>query len=124
MARRRFSDLERVYDALKLAKVDIDTLPANLNIRKYADWKEGNGPERNITRPDLGDSLDVGIIAFGLPATNAASKIQVNWNSRADGALSPTKAGFALLGIEKTTLTDYNENPSFVPAKITFARKV
>ncbi|MDJ0600751.1 MAG: hypothetical protein QNJ37_18130 [Crocosphaera sp.] len=122
MARKRFSDLERVYDALKLAKVDISTLPANLDIRKYADWKEGEGPERTITRPDLGDSVNAGIIAFGLPDTNAAAKIQFTWNTRArtyfDGL-----ANKSLFGIEATTLTDYNENGSFVPAKVNLTVK-
>lgn len=122
MARKRFSDLERVYDALKLAKVDISTLPANLDIRKYADWKEGEGPVRTITRPDLGASVNAGVIAFGLPDTNAAAKIQFKWNTRAktyfDGLGSK-----ALFGIETATLTDYNENGSFVPAKVNLTIK-
>ncbi len=122
MARKRFSDLERVYDALKLAKVDINTLPANLDIRKYADWKEGEGPVRTITRPDLGTSLNAGVIAFGLPDTDAAAKIQFSWNTRAKTYFDGL-GDKALFGIETTTLTDYNENNSFVPAKVNLAVK-
>ncbi len=122
MARKRFSDLDRILEALRLGNVDPNTLPQNLDFVKYAKFKQGDGPERNITRPDLGDSLDVGIIAFGLPDTDASAKVQVNWNTRAktfyDGL-----ANNALFGIETTTLTDYNENITFVPAKVSLQAK-
>ena len=121
MARKRFSDLERVYDALKLAKVDISTLPAKLDIRKYDDWKVGEGPERSITRPSLGETVQVGITAFGLPDTNAASKIQIDWNTRAQAALAAQKT---LLGItDSGDLSAYNANGSFTPAKVVFTQK-
>jgi len=59
MARKRFSDLERVYTALKLGKVDPSTLPQNLDFVKYAKWREGNGPETNIVRPNLNGEVKV-----------------------------------------------------------------
>lgn len=65
MARKRFSDLERIYDALKLGNVAVSSLPQNLDFVKYAKWREGNGPERNIVRPDLQGEVDVGVVAFG-----------------------------------------------------------
>ncbi len=110
MPRKRFSELDRIYETLKQAKVDIQTLPRNLDITKYAEWKEGEGPERTIVRPDLGDSVDVGIVAFGLPSTAAAAKIQIGWNERAQ-TFFENLTDKALFGIEATTLTDYNENP-------------
>ncbi|MDJ0731947.1 MAG: hypothetical protein QNJ33_18360 [Crocosphaera sp.] len=117
MARERFSDLERIYTTLKQAGVNMSQLPANLDIRKYGEWKEGDAPERTIVRPDLGDPVSVGIIAFGLPDTNAAAKIQLSWNTRAKTYFDGL-GDKALFGIEATTLTDYNENGSFVPAQI------
>lgn len=122
MAKKRFSVLERIYETLKQANVNIDSLPQNLEITNYAKWKEGEGPERNIQRPDLGDSVDIGIVAFGLPETNAASKIQVPWNERASTFFNGL-ADKALFGIETSTLTTYNENPSFVPAKASLTVK-
>ncbi|TRU49676.1 MAG: hypothetical protein EWV91_07300 [Microcystis aeruginosa Ma_QC_Ca_00000000_S207] len=57
MARKRFSDLERVYDALKLGNVQISSLPQKLDFVQYAKWREGNGPERTIVRPNLNGAL-------------------------------------------------------------------
>ncbi|MDJ0730759.1 MAG: hypothetical protein QNJ33_12275 [Crocosphaera sp.] len=117
MARKRFSDLERILDGLRLGNVDPSTLPQNLDFVKYALFKQGDAPERNITRPSLGDPVQAGIIAFGLEDTDAAAKIQLTWNTRAknfyDGLSNSN-----LFGIELTTLTDYNENRSFVPAQV------
>jgi hypothetical protein len=117
MARRRFSDLERVYDALKLAKVNIDTLPPKLDIRKYADWKEGETTRDTIIRPDLGASVDVGVIAFGLLFADAEAKIQFKLNGRANSFHNGLSAASSF-GIEKATFTDYNANPGFNPAKV------
>ncbi len=117
MARDRFSELDRIYETLKQAKVDIDTLPQNLEITRYAKWKEGDAPERTIQRPSLGASVDVGVIAFGLPDTDDASKIQVDWNTRALNFFNGL-ANNSLFGIETASLATYNENPSFVPAKV------
>lgn len=117
MARKRFGDLEKALDALRLGNVDVNTLPQNIDFVRYAQFKQGDGPERNITRPDLGEGVPVGIIAFGLDDTDAAAKIQINWNTRAktfyDGL-----ANNNLFGIELAALGDYNENPSFKPAQI------
>lgn len=123
MARDRFSDLERVYDALKLAKVDINTLPANLDIRKYAEWKEGDAPDRSINKPSLGAPVDAGVIAFGLDYTDPNAKIQFTWNTRAK-TFYDGRAEKALFGLELTTFTDYNVNGSFVPAKVTVANRI
>jgi hypothetical protein len=42
MARKRFSDLERVYDALKLGNVNVNSLPQNLDFVKYTKWHQGD----------------------------------------------------------------------------------
>ncbi len=123
MARDRFSELDRIYETLKLAKVDIDTLPENVDIRKYAEWKEGDAPERVINKPSLGAPIDAGVIAFGLDDTDPNAKIQFVWNTRAK-TFYDGRAENALFGIELTTLTDYNVNGSFVPAKVTVANRI
>ncbi|MGK7958421.1 MAG: hypothetical protein AB4063_24655 [Crocosphaera sp.] len=123
MARKRFSDLNRVVDALRLAGANLDSLPQNLDFVKYAKFLQGDGEPRNIIRPDLGDAVQVGVIAFGLPDTDALAKIQLDWNTRAQTFYNGL-ASNALFGIEGTTLTDYNENPNFKPAQVVIkARK-
>lgn len=117
MARKRFSDLDPILDFLRLANVDPNTLPQNLDATKYAKFRQGDGPERNITRPSLGDAVSVGIIAFGLNDTDANAKIQIDWNTRAK-TFHDGLANNALFGIEATALADYNENPSFTPAQV------
>ncbi|EAZ89082.1 hypothetical protein [Crocosphaera chwakensis] len=117
MARKRFSDLERVYDALKLAKVDIGNLPANLDITKYAKWKEGETVREIAAREASGGEKSVGLIAFGLPSTDAGSQILVTTTNRAFDKFK-TNADFSKLGITDVT-TGYNTNGSFVPAKLT-----
>lgn len=116
MARDRFSDLERIYDALKLGNVDINSLPSNLDFVKYGKWKEGETTRETIIRPDLLGTTQVGVIAFGINDTDAAAKIQIGLNTRSynywNGLVDKAKFGIA------TTLTDYNENRSFVPALV------
>ena len=116
MARKRFSDLERVYTALKLGKVDPNTLPSNLDFVKYAKWREGNGPERTITRPNLNGEVEVGVKAFGFGFDDAESKLKVIMSGRSSAFLN----GFgrkARFGVVTNSLTDYQTNSSFVPAK-------
>ncbi|PSF33635.1 hypothetical protein C7H19_19815 [Aphanothece hegewaldii CCALA 016] len=115
MARDRFSDLERVYDALKVAKVDIDSLPQKLDFVKYGQWKEGNGPAFSVTMPDLNGEKEVGIIAFGLVATNAAAKKLVTMSGRSHTFWTGL-AQKAKFGVEET-VTDYFKDGSFVSAK-------
>ncbi|TRV22413.1 MAG: hypothetical protein EWV88_13480 [Microcystis wesenbergii Mw_MB_S_20031200_S109D] len=123
MARKRFSDLERVYDALKLGKVEISSLPQNLDFVKYAKWREGNGPERNIIRPNLNGEVSAGVIAFGYGFEDQDAKQLVTLSGRSSAFLN----GFgpkARFGVEVTNLTGYAKNGSFVPAKARIAQIV
>lgn len=120
MARKRFSDLERVYDALKLGNVNVNSLPQNLDFVKYAKWREGNGPERTIVRPNLNGEVEVGVIAFGLDFGDATAKIKVAMSGRSSAFLN----GFgpkARFGVETTSLAEYKNNGGFVPAKARIA---
>lgn len=120
MARRRFSDLERVYTALKLGKVDPSTLPQNLDFVKYAKWREGNGEARNIVRPDLKGEVEVGVNAFGYSFGDAKGKIKISLSGRSNSFLN----GFApnaKFGVINTALDTYNRVSSFVPAKARIA---
>ncbi len=120
MARKRFSDLERVYDALKLGKVDPNSLPQNLDFVKYAKWREGNGPVRNIVRPPLNGEVEVGVKAFGYGFDDAEGKIKVTLSGRSSGFLN----GFgpkAKFGVATTGLNEYLTNGAFVPAKARIA---
>ena len=114
MARKRFSDLERIYDALNQANANLSTLPQNLDFVKYAKWKQGDGPERTITRPNLGDKAMVGIQAFGIDRLEETSKMLVRSNARATGKLNSLSAK-TLYGHAADT-TGYTKNSSFVPA--------
>ncbi|MBE9264091.1 hypothetical protein IQ224_18730 [Microcystis sp. LEGE 00066] len=116
MARKRFSDLERVYDALKLGNVNLNSLPQNLDFVKYGKWREGNGEERNIVRPPLNGEVEVGVIAFGYGFANAKGKIKVTMSGRSRAFLN----GFSprpKFGVETDSLTAYTANKAFVPAK-------
>ncbi|MCA2829961.1 MULTISPECIES: hypothetical protein [unclassified Microcystis] len=120
MARKRFSDLERVYDALKLGNVQISSLPQNLDFVKYAKWREGNGPERTIVRPNLNGEVSVGVKAFGYGFDDEDAKQLVTLSGRSSAFLN----GFgpkAKFGVATTNLTDYKANSSFVPAKARIA---
>jgi hypothetical protein len=120
MARKRFSDLERVYDALKLGNVQISSLPQGLDFVKYAKWREGNGPARNIIRPNLNGEVSVGVKAFGYGFDDEDAKQLVTLSGRSSAFLN----GFgpkAKFGVATTTLTDYKANSSFVPAKARIA---
>ncbi|CCI02151.1 hypothetical protein [Microcystis aeruginosa] len=120
MARKRFSDLERVYNALKLGKVDPSSLPQNLDFVKYAKWREGNGPERNIVRPNLNGEVEVGVKAFGFDDADADSKQLVTISGRSSAFLN----GFgpkSKFGVVTSGLTDYFKDGSFVPAKARIA---
>ena len=124
MARKRFGDLERVYNALKLGKVDPASLPQNLDFVKYAKWREGNGPERTIVRPKLNGEVSVGVKAFGYgqDETQKAQQL-VTMSGRSLSFLN----GFGpknKFGVETTALTGYNTNSSFVPAKARIAQIV
>ena len=88
MARKRFSDLERVYDALKLGKVEISTLPQKLDFVQYAKWREGNGPERTIVRPNLNGEVEVGVIAFGYGFDDDEAKQRVSISGRSSAFLN------------------------------------
>ncbi|TRT95749.1 hypothetical protein [Microcystis aeruginosa] len=120
MARKRFSDLERVYDALKLGNVNLNSLPQNLDFVKYGKWREGNGEERNIVRPPLNGEVEVGVIAFGYGFANAKGKVRVTLSGRSSAFLNSfsPKAKF---GVATDNLTPYNTNKSFVPAKARIA---
>lgn len=122
MARDRFSDLERIYDALKLAKTDVSTLPANLDFVKYAKWREGDGVAFTVTRPNLNGEQKVGVIAFGLESTNAVSKKLVTMSGRSYTFWSALgqKAKFGTTvgtGTPPAAPADYFKDGSFVPAK-------
>jgi hypothetical protein len=120
MARKRFSDLERVYDALKLGNVQISSLPQNLDFVKYAKWREGNGPERNIVRPNLNGEVEVGVQAFGEGYNTNEAKQRVTMSGRSAAFLN----GFgpkARFGLETASLDDYTKNGNFVPAKARIA---
>ena len=120
MARKRFSDLERVYTALKLGKVDPSTLPQNLDFVKYAKWREGDGPERNIVRPPLNGEVEVGVNAFGYPFNNDKGKIKISISGRSNAFLN----GFGpktKFGVINTGLNDYQRVSSFVSAKARIA---
>jgi len=123
MARKRFSDLERVYDALKLGNVQISSLPQNLDFVKYAKWREGNGPERNIVRPNLNGEVSVGVKAFGYGFDDEEAKQLVTLSGRSSAFLN----GFgpkAKFGVATANLTEYNANSGFVPAKARIAQIV
>lgn len=120
MARKRFSDLERIYDALKLGNVNPNSLPQNLDFVKYAKWREGNGPERTIVRPPLNGEVEVGVKAFGYGFDDAEGKIKVTLSGRANAFLN----GFgpkAKFGVTTDNLTAYTTNKGFVPAKARIA---
>jgi hypothetical protein len=121
MARKRFSDLERIYDAIKLGNVDVNTLPPNLDFVKYAKWKEGNGPERNIVRPNLNGEISVGVIAFGYGFSDAEAKQIVTMSGRSNAFLTGF-APAARFGVQapdtiNAANSGYQRNGSFVPAK-------
>ena len=120
MARKRFSDLERIYDALKLGNVNPNSLPQNLDFVKYAKWREGNGEQRNIVRPPLNGEVEVGVIAFGYGFANAKGKIKVTLSGRSSAFLNSfsPKAKF---GVTTNNLTAYTTNKAFVPAKARIA---
>lgn len=120
MARKRFSDLERVYDALKLGNVNPNSLPQNLDFVKYAKWREGNGPERTIVRPPLNGEVEVGVKAFGYGFDDPEGKIKVSVSGRASAFLNSfsPKAKF---GVATTGLNEYLKNAGFVPAKARIA---
>ncbi|MDY7049923.1 MAG: hypothetical protein RPG89_15215 [Microcystis panniformis WG22] len=120
MARKRFSDLERVYDALKLGNVNPNSLPQNLDFVKYAKWREGNGPDRSIVRPNLNGEVTVGVVAFGYGFSNAKGKFKVTLSGRSNAFLNSfsPKAKF---GVVTDNLTPYNTSNSFVPAKARIA---
>lgn len=120
MARRRFSDLERVYTALKLGKVDPSTLPQNLDFVKYAKWREGNGEERKIIRPDLKGEVEVGVNAFGYPFGDAKGKIKISISGRSNAFLNGFSPN-AKFGVINTALETYLKVSSFVPAKARIA---
>ncbi|MBD2288160.1 hypothetical protein H6F92_04740 [Microcystis wesenbergii FACHB-1317] len=120
MARKRFSDLERIYDALKLGNVETSSLPQNLDFVKYAKWREGNGPERNIIRPNLNGEVSVGVKAFGFNETDDQAKQLVTMSGRSSAFLN----GFApkaKFGVITTGLNDFFKDSSFVPAKARIA---
>lgn len=117
MARKRFSDLERISDAIRLAGANINTLPQNLDFVKYEKWKRGEGPEITITRPDLQGYALVGVKAFGEDGASDSAKKLVKMTTRAktyfDGAGGvATRMGYT------ATITDYNEDAGFVPAQL------
>jgi hypothetical protein len=124
MARDRFSDLERIYDAIKLGKVDYKTLPQNLDFVRYAKWREGDTPVpagSNI-RPNLNGEVNVGVIAFGLAHTSPLGKILVTMTGRSATFLD----GFsqkALFNVStgESNITGYLPNGGFVPAKARIA---
>lgn len=124
MARDRFSDLERVYDALKLGNVQLSSLPQNLDFVKYGNWREGNYTKPTITRPDLGTKVVFGVIAFGYGHTAANAKIKINSNSRANSKLGATSELQTKLGIATSSLELYSENSSFIPALCRVADRV
>ncbi len=106
--------------ALKQGKVEVGTLPANLDFVKYAKWREGNGPERNIVRPPLNGEVEVGVIAFGYGFNSPNGKQKVTMSGRSAAFLN----GFgprARFGVETTSLTEYKKNGAFVPAKARIA---
>lgn len=116
MARKRFSDLERIYQALKLGNVTNASLPANLDFVKYAKWKDRETTRATITRPDLQGESEVGVIAFGMLATNAASKKKVTMTGRSKAWLN-SFSDKAKFGTELATLTGYETSGNFIPAK-------
>lgn len=115
--RKRFSDLERVYDAINLANVTISSLPQGLDFVKYANWRQGNVPVREITRPALNGEVQVGVQAFGLVGTDPTGKIIVTMTGRSKTALDGIAGLAPKLGYT-STLTDYSVNGSFSPAQI------
>jgi len=120
MARKRFSDLDCWYTALKLGKVDPSTLPQNLDFVKYAKWREGNGPETNIVRPNLNGEVKVGVKAFGYGFDDDDAKQLVSMSGRSAAFLN----GFGpkpKFGVVTTGLNDYKKNGSFVSAKARIA---
>ena len=120
MARKRFSDLERVYDALKMGKVDPDSLPPNLDFVKYAKWREGKGPERNIIRPNLNGEVEVGVKAFGYGFDEDEAKLRATLSGHSAAFLNGfgSKARF---GVITTGINEYKKNSNFVPAKARIA---
>ncbi len=122
MAGKRFKTLDAIRDALMQGNVDPNTLPSNLDYVHYMKYRNGDIPERTITRPSLGNDVPVGVIAFGLDDTDPLAKIQVPWNERAQTFYNGL-GNNNLFGLELATLTDYNENISFVPAKVRIQAK-
>jgi hypothetical protein len=117
MARKRFSDLERISDALRLGKVDPTTLPQNLDFVKYEKWKRGEAVRATpIVRPPLNGEVEVGITAFGLPAANPGSKKLVTLSGRAKSNVDGLSGLGAKLYVTPTA--DHFKDGSFVPAKI------
>lgn len=122
MARDRFSDLERIYDALKLAKVETSTLPAGLDFVKYAKWREGDAPATTVVRPALNGEQLAGVIAFGLDETDAAAKKLVTMTGRSyafwNGLAQKAKFGLTVgTGTPPAAPANYFRDGSFVPAK-------
>ena len=97
-----------------------NSLPQNLDFVKYAKWREGNGPVRNIVRPPLNGEVEVGVKAFGYGFDDAEGKIKVTLSGRSSGFLN----GFspkAKFGVTTDSLTGYTTNKGFVPAKARIA---
>jgi hypothetical protein len=121
MARKRFSDLERIYDALKLGNVNVSNLPQNLDFVKYAKWREGDGPVRNIVRPDLNGEISVGVIAFGFAPTDDGAKQIVTISGRSNAFLNgftpAPRFGVQTPETINANNSGYVKNGSFVPAK-------
>jgi hypothetical protein len=122
MARRRFSDLERISDALRLANADVANLPANLDFVKYEKWKRGEAPAATITRPALNGEIEVGITAFGLDATDDSSKLVVTMTGRSHTFIGNLIGVTAKLGYIVPTV-NHQVNGSFVSAKARIAVK-
>ncbi len=120
---KRFEELEKVYNTLLAIDFDFNTLPANNEYRKYAEWKQDpDKRKRDNSPPASGRKSNVGIKAFGLNDTGDADHTLVKIGSRALGQLNALADG-SVFNVVTTSIPDsYVPRAGFEPAKAVLGR--
>lgn len=120
---KRFDELQGVVNELLAAKFDFNTLPVTSKYRKFKDWiadpKKRERADGSV--PASGKKVNIGIVAFGLPATGDANKVSVKIGTRAK-TFADGLDGKALLGHNEIAAA-FDPLPGFVPAKAILGTK-
>lgn len=121
---KRFDDLEDVYNTLTAINFDFNQLPATNKYRKFKEWKQDPEKRKRTNVPNSGRKAQMGVIAFGYPATDDDNKLIVRVGQRARTQWNSLDAALkTAVALDDAPDATFNIVNGFSPAKVVAAER-